>query len=225
MDISAFPTQSARTRRFTLGLPRDFTLSPDGRRVLFLRTRGPEDPTACLWLLEDDEERLLATDVAAYTTDPALSLVAYTVDGELSTLDLAPGSSPSRRTSAGSVDDPRIDPTGRRIAYVTGRSLRVIDLADGNDQLVASEDDPEVSWGVAEYIAAEEMHRTRGHWWSPDGTRLMAARSSSRTRGASSSSRSPTARSSPPTTRPGGRSASVGCSAWTASGWPASWRR
>ena len=73
MDTNAFPTQSARTRRFTLGLPRDFTLSPDGHRILFLRTRGPEDPLVCLWLLLDDEEHLLATDVTAYTTDTAMT--------------------------------------------------------------------------------------------------------------------------------------------------------
>ena len=33
-----------------------------------------------------------------------------------------------------------------------------------------------MSWGSAEFVAAEEMGRTRGHWWSPDGRRLLAAR-------------------------------------------------
>ncbi|MEV6410157.1 prolyl oligopeptidase family serine peptidase [Kribbella sp. NPDC051718] len=194
MDTYAFPTQSARTRRFTLGLPRDFTLSPDGERILFLRTRGPEDPVVCLWLLADNEEHLLATDVGTYTTDTAMSTVAYTTNGELWSLSLDPtpgatsppaaspsspppaAAQPRRAAVPGPVSDPRLDPTGRRVAYVSGRSLRVVDVAGSNDQLVASDDDPEVSWGVAEYIAAEEMHRTRGHWWSPDGTRLMAAR-------------------------------------------------
>ncbi|WP_328328952.1 prolyl oligopeptidase family serine peptidase [Kribbella sp. NBC_00382] len=182
MDTNAFPTQSARTRRFTLGLPRDFTLSPDGHRILFLRTQGPEDPAVGLWLLLDDEEHLLATEVTAYTTDTAMSTVAYTTKGELWVLSLegtptaAEGSSPSLQPTAGPVTDPRLDPTGGRLAYVSDRSLRVIEVADGNDRLVASDDDPEVSWGVAEYIAAEEMYRSRGHWWSPDGTRLLAAR-------------------------------------------------
>ncbi|MDX6259400.1 MAG: dipeptidyl-peptidase 4 [Kribbellaceae bacterium] len=175
MDTKAFPTQSARTRRFTLGLPRDFTLSPDGHRVLFLRTRGPEDPVVCLWLLADNEETLLATDVAAYTADTAVTVVAYTTKRELWTLNLSEAQ-PRRAATAGPVSDPRLDPTGRRIAYVSDRALRVIDVADGNDQLIAFDDDPEVSWGVAEYVAAEEMYRPRGHWWSPDGTRLLAAR-------------------------------------------------
>ena len=59
MDITAFPRQSARTRHFSLGVPRAFTISPDGERVLFLRTRGGEDRVSCLWLLADGQERLL----------------------------------------------------------------------------------------------------------------------------------------------------------------------
>ncbi|MBW3602653.1 MAG: prolyl oligopeptidase family serine peptidase, partial [Actinobacteria bacterium] len=31
-------------------------------------------------------------------------------------------------------------------------------------------------WGLAEFVAAEEMGRTRGFWWSPDGSRLAVAR-------------------------------------------------
>jgi dipeptidyl-peptidase-4 len=33
-----------------------------------------------------------------------------------------------------------------------------------------------VTWGAAEFIAAEEMGRSRGFWWSPDGCSVLAAR-------------------------------------------------
>ncbi|MEU4391141.1 alpha/beta fold hydrolase [Kribbella sp. NPDC023855] len=202
MDTNAFPTQSARTRRFTLGLPRAFTLSPDGHRTLFLRTRGPEDSTSCLWLLDEAGEHLLvapetlgadgplpeaeqirrertreqSTGVVAYSTDTAVTTATFALNGDLWTLELRIGAQPRRVATAGPAVDPRLDPTGRRVAYVTGRSLHVVEVASGNDQLVASDDDPEVSWGLAEHVAAESMHRTRGYWWSPDGTRLLAAR-------------------------------------------------
>ena len=48
----SFPRQQARTRRFTLGLPRSFQISPDGDRVAFLRSRGGADPVNCLWVLD-----------------------------------------------------------------------------------------------------------------------------------------------------------------------------
>ena len=202
MDTNGFPAQSARTRRFTLGLPRAFTLSPDGRRVLFLRTRGPEDRTSCLWLLDGDEERLLvapeelgadgpipaaelirreraresSAGVVAYTTDQAVQVVAFALNGDLWVLDLDKGPDPRPIATAGPVVDPRLDPTGSRIAYLTDGALRVVELADGNDRLLAADQDPEVTWGLAEHVASESMARSRGHWWSPDGARLLATR-------------------------------------------------
>jgi dipeptidyl-peptidase-4 len=203
MDTSKYPAQSARTQRFTLGVPRAFTFSPDGSRLIFLRTRGGEDRTSCLWLLDADGERLLvapellgssgplpeaerirrertrerATGVVAYSTDVALRTVVFAVGGRLWTIDLtADAAEPRLLSTAGPAIDPRVDPTGSRVAYVTGGALHIIELADGNDRLLAGPDNPEATWGLAEHVAAESMYRNRGHWWSPAGTRLLAAR-------------------------------------------------
>src|ERR1700761_8700433 len=73
--IDDFPRQLASTRRFTLGVPRAVTVSRDGGRVLFLRTRGGEDPVTCLWRLDladgagdggGGRDRLLAGPAAAW---------------------------------------------------------------------------------------------------------------------------------------------------------------
>src|ERR1700722_18652873 len=45
----SFPRQRARTRGFRLGVPRAFQLSPDGERILFLRSKAGDDPVTCLW--------------------------------------------------------------------------------------------------------------------------------------------------------------------------------
>jgi dipeptidyl-peptidase 4 len=75
------------------------------------------------------------------------------------------------------VLDPRVDPTGTRVAWVAGRALHAAELGGpGTGRRLAGEDDPEVSWGLAEFVAAEEMGRARGFWWSPDGRRLAVAR-------------------------------------------------
>src|SRR5262249_4333312 len=68
------------------------------------------------------------------------------------------------------VIDPRPDPTGTRIAYVTGGVLRVTDP----DALIAGEEG--ITWGLADFIGAEEFHRYRGYWWAPDGRSILAAR-------------------------------------------------
>src|SRR5204862_1454797 len=75
------------------------------------------------------------------------------------------------------VVDPRPDPGGRRVAYVRDGALRVIGVEDGAaDRELAADPDPDVTWGLAEFVAAEEMGRGRGFWWSPDGSRLAVAR-------------------------------------------------
>jgi len=47
----------------------DVTISGDGERVLFLRTKGGEDPVTCLWLLDlaaGGGEQLLADPAASW---------------------------------------------------------------------------------------------------------------------------------------------------------------
>jgi hypothetical protein len=58
----SFPRQQARTRRFTLGVPRAFAISPAGDRITFLRTKTGSDPLTCLWLFDVGigTERLIA---------------------------------------------------------------------------------------------------------------------------------------------------------------------
>ena len=70
--------------------------------------------------------------------------------------------------------DPRPNPAGTALAYVHDGALRVHDLVTGRDTAVAAE--AGVTFGLAEFVAAEEMGRSRGYWWSPDGRQLLAAR-------------------------------------------------
>ena len=200
--MDSFPRQVARTRRFTLGLPRSFTVAADGSRVAFLRSGGGEDPVTALWVFDVDarRERMVADPraiggreagvppeersrrerareyaegIVGYSTDPNATVTAFDLGGALYVADLVDGE--VRRLPSGEqVFDPRIDPTGRRIAYVSGGALRVVGVGGEGDRVLAEEED--VSWGVAEFVAAEEMNRYHGLWWSPDGTRIAAAR-------------------------------------------------
>jgi dipeptidyl-peptidase-4 len=201
-----FPRQSARTQRFTLGAPRNATVSPTGHRVAFLRSGGPEDPVTALWAIDlpDGEERCVAdprrllvgglddlppeerarrerareaaAGITGYAADGSHRLATAALAGQLVVADLAEGVAEILAVP-GPVIDPRPDPTGRWVAWVDGRSLWVAELADpAGARILVGEDDPEVRWGVAEFIAAEEMDRHRGFWWAPDGEALLVAR-------------------------------------------------
>ncbi|MEZ0066155.1 dipeptidyl-peptidase-4 [Streptacidiphilus sp. MAP12-20] len=146
------------------------------------------DPSA---LLGGDTEELSAEErarreraregsagVVGYATDAAVSLAAFSLSGRLFAGSLLPDAAPARELPAqGTVIDPRPAPDGRHIAYATtGGALHVIAADGSGDRALADEEDPEVSWGQAEFIAQEEMDRSRGFWWSPAGDRLLAAR-------------------------------------------------
>lgn len=237
-SAQSFPRRWARTRRFSLGEPRDFRVSADGRRVAFLRSQGPEDPVNCLWVLDvatgkerlvfdprqagrgpggavradadaegvvvfaradaDDDgveavadadagvddlppaerarrERVRETGegVVSYDADPALTSAVFAFGGSLWRVDLDTGSA-TALSARPDAFDPRLSPDGRRVAYGSGSGLRVTD--EHGDRWVIDEPVGAVTWGRAELVAAEEMGRTRGFWWSPDSSRLIVQR-------------------------------------------------
>ncbi|MBF8194190.1 prolyl oligopeptidase family serine peptidase [Nonomuraea sp. K274] len=200
----SFPRLSARTRRFTLGVPRSFTISPDGGRVVFLRTRSGTDPVTCLWELDTethverlvvdpralhgDEEDLppeerarrersreAAGGVVAYATDTDVTRACFALSGGLHVVELSSGQA-RRLDTPGAVIDPRLSPDGRQVAYVTGGALRVQDLFSGEDRALAVPESETVTYGLAEFIAAEEMDRMRGYWWAPSSDALLVER-------------------------------------------------
>ena len=64
----------------------------------------------------------------------------------------------------------------RSIQVGSDGALHVIDLDAGIDRRLVHDEHPDVHWGLAEFIAAEEMERRRGYWWSPDGRRMLVCR-------------------------------------------------
>src|ERR1700722_19954631 len=139
MKTISLAAQIARTRRFTLGVPGQFTVGPDGAQVLFLRSRAGDDPVGGLWALALDSgtERLLAapvrllaaepgTGIGAYAADQAARMVAFTLAGGLWTVGVADGA-PRRLPARSPGAAPRPDPPGQPIAYVCGGALWVIE--------------------------------------------------------------------------------------------------
>ncbi|MFG2848554.1 prolyl oligopeptidase family serine peptidase [Kitasatospora sp. NPDC048296] len=185
MATDSLPRQLARTRRFTLGVPVQPEPSADGTTVLFLRSRGGTDPLSCLWALDADSgtERLIAdpaalgsaTGIASYSTDSVGRYAAFALDGTLWLADTRTATV-CPVTSSGEAEEVRLDPTGRRIAYVSGGALRVVGVDGTDDHALAEPEAADVTYGLAEYVAVGEMYRDRGHWWSPDGTALLVAR-------------------------------------------------
>lgn len=194
-----FPRQKARTRGFQLGRPRSFAIA--GGRVLFIRSAGGTDPVGSLWAVDPDGHERLVVDARALLSDDdhlpdaerarrermrevtsgitAFDISAggeracFTVAGQLFVADVASGVVTNIQTP-GAVVDPRIDSTGSRIAFVSDRALWFHDATNGRTRALVEPTHDLESWGLADFIGAEELSRHRGHWWLAD--RLLVER-------------------------------------------------
>ena len=152
-----------------------------------------------------ERTRQAAAGVVSFATDDAVTMAAFALSGRLFVADLRAGAgpagtvqeSPAGESPAGQspvgespvgdsrvralatptpVLDPHPDPTGAHVAYVADGALRVVASGGGSDRALAVPEGANVTYGLPEFVAAEEMFRTRGFWWSPDGQRLLVAR-------------------------------------------------
>ncbi len=202
----SFPRQYARTQRFSLGSPRNFSIAEDGADVLFLRSSGSEDTVNALWAINTDTgiERLIvdpreigaedpaalpaaeqarreraresAGGITAYSVDGTGSLAAFSLGGELFISTTSSGSLTVIENSDGAFD-PRISQDGQLVSFVVNDGVYIAPT-DGSvaAHSIVEGDGETVSWGSAEFVAAEEMRRSRGHWWDPTGTKLAVTR-------------------------------------------------
>ncbi|CAL9447796.1 prolyl oligopeptidase family serine peptidase [Streptomyces sp. Tu 3180] len=204
-EADSFPRRHARTQRFTLGAPRSFTVAPDGSRVVFLRSGSGTDRANSLWVLDTEgggervaadphallggaREQLSAEErarrersreggagIVGYATDAAVELASFALSGRLFTAELRAGTA-RELPVPGPVIDPRPSPDGRHVAYVARGALRVVAAEGEDDRALAAPEAEGVAYGLAEFIAAEEMGRSRGFWWAPESDRLLVAR-------------------------------------------------
>ena len=224
MSADTFPRQYARTRRLSLGEPRSHTITTNGSRLLFLRSRGGSDPVTCLWAIDVDtttntlsDERLVADPltidatgehalpaaersrrermreqadgITAYAIDSTGEHAVFALSGRLYIVGTAPSAAPpSSLVAAEGAFDPRLSPNGRSVAYIADGQLRIT-AADGSahERLLTGDhnsghhnsghhNSDDITWGVADFVASEELNRFRGYWWSPDSTTLAVAR-------------------------------------------------
>ena len=180
-------------------------ISPDGGRVVFLRTRSGTDRRTCLWqfdvhagtatviadpatLAHDDggevpaEERMRreraresSGGIVRFSTNTDVTRAAFDLAGKIYVADLIAGGA-IELPASGRAIDPRIDPTGTQVAYVEAGALHVVRTGGDGARVLMSPENDQVTYGLAEFVAAEEMGRQSGYWWSPDGSQLLVAR-------------------------------------------------
>ena len=117
--------------------------------------------------------------IVDYEFSPDSRYLLIPLAGDLFLYDLrAAGGSPVRRltTTAEAETDPRFSPRGRYVSFVRGQNLYAVELSSGKEIAITRTGGGLIAFGVAEFIAQEEMDRSTGYWWSPDERYLAYTR-------------------------------------------------
>ena len=185
--------------------PRALAIAPDGRHIAWLQPRADDQLRFDLWVEEiGSGKRRMAVDSLALSGAPAdlseaelmrrerarlasvKGIVEYqwSPDGRtlLVPLDgdiwLAPLSGKPRQItrSIATEIDAKLSPRGKFASFVRDQNMFVVDLATGKERALTTAGGGLISYGVAEFVAQEEMDRLTGQWWAPDDARIAVAR-------------------------------------------------
>ena len=185
-EISKFPLPG-------MDFPSSFSFSPDGKYLTYLKSVDSSGYKGLYGLdLTDKSEFLIADklgDPSAKETleeqlrrqrlrqmSGGISQYFWTKDskilipyqGNIYWLE-GPFSTPEILVSASNHPclDVKASPNGKFISFVSNGDIHLLEVTSRSSfQLTDGEDD--LTRGVADYIAQEEMGRSTGYWWSPD---------------------------------------------------------
>jgi dipeptidyl-peptidase-4 len=181
-------------------------LAPDGSRVTFLRGKTSDYERLDLWEyhIADGQTRLLFDSDDLHTGDEGLSdeekarrerlrlhgsgIVSYEwsqdgkallfpLAGDVYTWRVDSGKGPEKVVSTPEFEtDVQFSPRGRYISYIREQNLYVLDLSTGQEKALTSDGGGTIKYGMAEFVAQEEMQRMTGYWWSEDDTKIALIR-------------------------------------------------
>jgi dipeptidyl-peptidase-4 len=193
--------QLRETRNFRLGAPFNVHVLDDGERVLyqkaippstaaavyeFDRRTGQETKVLDATMLSPGEGpvsaeekalrerlRLLTGGISFYENDPKGEWILTPVKGKLFLYDRKTQKSREIGPGQGPAFGPKISPDAKQVAFVRASNLYVAPLQGGPALALTKGGTEEKSFGVAEFIAQEELNRKDGFWWSPDSRTIL----------------------------------------------------
>lgn len=180
---------------------RGLKVAPDGSRVTFLRGKESDYERLDLWEynLESGETRLLFDSDTLHSGDENLSdeekarrerlrlsgtgIVSYewSKDGKALFFPLAGDvyywkvGTPEAKKVVSTPEfetDVKFSPKGNYLSYIREQNLYILDLTSGKETALTTGGGDTIKYGMAEFVAQEEMDRMTGYWWAEDESKI-----------------------------------------------------
>ena len=143
------------------------------RRVVHAASLGTSGELPAAELARRERLREVTSGITAYSIDGFGRRAAFAVDGVPYRVDLD-DAVVRELPHPGPVVDPQVSPDGRHIAFVCEGRVHLAD--DDHQRPITPEATETITWGLADFIAAEELERHRGMWWLADSAGLLVER-------------------------------------------------
>jgi dipeptidyl-peptidase-4 len=180
-------------------------LSPDGKRVTYLKAKAEAANVQDLWAADvkggepyrlidsatlssgakelseaerarRERARVSSRGIVEYSWDSQGRFILVPLDGDLYLDSIADGKITRLTQTPGDEVDAKVSPKGGFVSYVRDQNLYIRPITGGAEKALTTDGKDALSFGVAEFIAQEELDRFTGYWWSPNETAIAYTR-------------------------------------------------
>lgn len=123
-----------------------------------------------------ERARISSSGIVTYQWDESGEAILAPLAGDVFYIDVETGEAERLLETDAFETDFKVSPDGAHVSFIRDQNLWVYDLDTGEERALTTQGAGPVSWGVAEFVAQEEMRRYTGYWWSPDGTKIALTR-------------------------------------------------
>ena len=181
--------------------PRTLKVSPDGARVTFLKGKQTDYERLDLWeyhidsgetrmlfnsndlqsgeeVLSDEEKarrermRLKGSGIVSYEWSDDGTALLFPMGGDVYYHKLGEKGAKQLLDTDAFETDIKLSPKGNYISYIRDQNLFVKHIASGKEMAITKEGGGNIKFGMAEFVAQEEMSRMTGYWWAPDESKI-----------------------------------------------------
>ena len=181
--------------------PRSLKVSPDGQRVTFLKGKQTDYERLDLWeyhiqsgetrmlfdsndlqsgeeVLSDEEKarrermRLSGSGIVSYQWSDDGKALLFPLGGDVFYHKLGEKGAKQLLDTDAFETDIKLSPKGNYISFIRDQNLFIKHIESGEEMAITKEGGGNIKYGMAEFVAQEEMGRMTGYWWSPDETHI-----------------------------------------------------